>query len=136
MCIEGISARRWIVTLGAVALGLAACSKSTWMPEEKKPIYKAEITNLPEQEAMHFKNRTRSLEQCGFTLNKEYIFSATEIHEGEFEFMIPYHAFLQKVTASLSLHEEVWRIWIEGDEASGTRVNSARTMSRVDLQIW
>ncbi len=118
MCIEGISARRWIVTLGAVALGLAACSKSTWMPEEKKPIYKAEITNLPEQEAMHFKKQNEEAwSNVVFTLNKEYIFSATEIHEGEFEFMIPYHAFLQKDTGEpFPPDEEVWRIWIEGDE--------------------
>mgnify|MGYP001188894110 CR=1 FL=1 len=118
MRIKGNSAGRWILALGAVALGLAACSKSTWIPEEKKPVYKAEITNLPEKEAIHFKKQNEEAwSNVVFTLNKEYIFSATEIHEGEFEFIIPYHAFLQKDTAEpFPPDGEVWRIWIEGDE--------------------
>jgi len=99
-----------------VSLG---CRKEDWIPPEKKPSYRAEVTALPSGEGLHFKKLNDGpWSNVVFTLNKEYIFSVTEVPAGQHEFIIDYEGFRHKDTGLPydPTAEEVWRIWIEWDE--------------------
>jgi len=115
--------KRWVgwsalLILAALVCLLPGCSKKEWIPEEKKALYKAEIDNLPEKQVLKFKKiNDFAWTNVVFTLNKEYIFSASEIPEGKREFVIDYEGFRHKDTGEpFPPDGEVWRIWIEGDE--------------------
>ena len=109
-----------LAVLLAVAGALGGCGKPSWFVEEKDPIYKAEITNLwPKYPSILFKKRNHfAWNNVTFTLNKEYIFSVTEIPEGDIEFEIDFEGFRHKDTGEPfdPEEDEVWRIWIEGEK--------------------
>jgi len=109
------------VLAAEVALLILGCSKEAWVPPKKDPVYKAEITNTDEGLVIH-KLNDFAWTNVVFTLNKEYIFSVTEVRAGQFKFIIDYEAFHHKDTGNpfdptgMPSEERVWRVWIEGDE--------------------
>jgi hypothetical protein len=100
--------------------GFISCTKEEWVGEEKVYSYRAEITNMPEKEGIHFKKKNDfPWTNVVFTVNKEYIFSSTEIRPGQCEFILYYSDFEHKDTGEKYnpvKHGELFRIWIEGDE--------------------
>lgn len=105
----------------AVALLMSGCSKEDWIPPKKDPVYKAEITNTDDGLVIQ-KLNDFAWTNVVFTLNKEYIFSVTEVRAGQFKFIIDFEAFRHKDTGepfdpnSMPALERVGRVWIEGDE--------------------
>jgi hypothetical protein len=104
-----------LLLTGALQLG---CSKKDWIPEEKQAVYKAEVVNLPSREAIYIKKLNESpWTNVTFIINKDYIFSITEVEEGQKELVIKYEGFKHKNTEEpMPPDVEIWRIWIEGDE--------------------
>ena len=105
----------------AVALLMLGCSKEDWVPPKKDPVYKAEITNTDSGIIFH-KMNDFAWTNVVFTLNKEYIFSVTEVRAGQFKFIIDFGSFKHKDTGEpfdptgVAPEDRVWRMWIEGDE--------------------
>lgn len=108
----------WLL-LSACFLPLWGCSKEAWIPEKKEAVYRAEITNLPDGQGLHFKKLNDfAWNNVVFSLNKDYIFFIEQVPEGQREFMIEFEGFRHKDTGEPfdPAEQEVWRIWIEGDE--------------------
>ena len=105
----------------AMALLMLGCSKEDWIPPKKDPVYKAELTNTEEGVVIHKLNEF-AWTNVVFTLNKQYIFSVTEVRAGQFKFIIDFGAFRDKDTGEpyvppdIPLQEQEMRVWIEGDE--------------------
>ena len=113
-----IRGKAWMGSgLFIVGMLLIGCSKEAWFGKERKPVYKAEITNVDNGIIIKKLNEFKWT-NVTFILNKKYYYSVPEVEEGKIEFILYFGKFKHEKTGTPydPTTEEVFRIRIEGDE--------------------